>query len=184
MRFDLSASSPVSHSKGFYMPCTTEYFVSSLCEFEKSPWNSLIWKCYWIKKGCSIELVIIRDIQNRPIRITMIHDFPTDWSPGSDLMFPCLWLLFSLELSVSSNNQDIFQPVCIKDNRAHCAWGESLSKALPGNCSVPGQRVLRRQVLWGCLVHTLTATPRPGDKGASVSRCGALGNTWLFLVNE
>lgn len=34
IRFDLSAFSPVSHSKGFHTPYTTEHFVSLICEFE------------------------------------------------------------------------------------------------------------------------------------------------------
>lgn len=116
----------------------------------------------------------------------------------------CLRLLFSLKLSIRNSDQDFFHPRRIKDKRAPCAGEESLSKALAGSRSPPGRTVLGVRVgrscplcslpqaaapdapllLRGCLTHAPTATPRSGGNRASASRCGTLGNTWLFLRNK
>lgn len=59
------------------------------------------------------------------------------------IRFSCSMLVpGSLKFSIRNNDQDLFQPRCIKDNRAHCTQDEDLSEALAGNRSLPGQMVL------------------------------------------
>lgn len=88
----------------------------------------------------------------------------------------------------------LFQPRCIKDNRAHCTRDESLPEVLAGNCSlqgwtVPGMWVGRSSP--GCAPAPARMLNVCSDgyseawgNRASVSRCGALGNTWLLLTDE